>query len=103
MAFKDSNGRITIDEVAANKDIANLNKTLESLEGTLNYLNQIIALAETFSGKTGNAIVDTSNTMKSEISTYISEINDTIDYINSVISKYQMIDSQIKDSINGSL
>ena len=51
MAFKDANGRITIDEVAAQKDISNINAALEHLLTADSLLTQMINIASEFSGE----------------------------------------------------
>ena len=52
MAFRDENGKITIDEQAAQQDIKNLNRSKESLTTAIDHLKEIIALASEFSGNT---------------------------------------------------
>ena len=46
MAFRDSDGRITIDEIAADKDIKQLRSSIEDMQKGLAELQEILAEAE---------------------------------------------------------
>ena len=60
MAFKDENGKITIDEIAAASDIKHINEAKEHFSAAYDLLSQMINMASEFSGKTGPAIVEAS-------------------------------------------
>lgn len=99
MAFKDENGRITIDEIAAEKDIQQLYKSKQTLEDALNLVKQIEIEASEFSGITGETILDSSDLIQAQIDELISETETTIETIKQVVSKYQAIDADIKSKI----
>lgn len=101
MAFKDENGRITIDEIAAQQDIRNLNKSKESLSTAIEHLKEIVALAAEFSGNTGTAIGETALQLQKQIQATIDSVDTTSNNIDSTIKKYQAIDAALKDAING--
>lgn len=103
MAFKDANGRITIDEVAARKDINNLYASIECLSGVEGYLNQIISSAQTFKGDTGNQIFESASELLGEIKAYKDMIAETCEDITRVVAKYQKIDAEVRDMINNAL
>ena len=99
MAFKDSNGRITIDEIAAQKDTQNLSAAMENYNSAINQLNQIASLAAEFKGETANSISESTVLIRQEIETLVSSISESIGFINSTVSKYQQIDSNLKTII----
>lgn len=101
MAFKDENGKITIDEIAAQQDIRNLNKSKESLLTAIEHLKEIVALAAEFSGNTGTAIGETALQLQKQIQATIDSVDTTSNNIDSTIKKYQAIDAALKDAING--
>ena len=101
MAFKDQNGQITINEIAAQKDIRNLQKSKENLYAAISDLKEIIGLASEFSGNTGVVITETTLLLQKQMETTISFIDDTTENIDSTVKKYQAIDSNLKDIING--
>ncbi len=101
MAFKDQNGKITIDEVAAAQDVRNLNKSKESLLDAVSRLKEIQAVASEFSGKTGTVITETAVQLEKEISAAIASVDETVANIQGTVQKYQAIDSHLKDLING--
>lgn len=99
MAFKDENGRITIDEIAAERDVLQLYKSKQALEDALNLVKQIKIEVSEFSGITGETILDSSNHIQAQIDELISETETTIESIKQVVSKYQAIDADIKSKI----
>ena len=101
MAFKDENGKITIDEIAAQQDIRNLNKSKESLLTAIDHLKEIVAIAAEFSGNTGTAIGETALQLQKQIQATIDSIDTTSNNIDTTIKKYQAIDAALKDAING--
>ena len=99
MAFKDENGRITIDEIAAERDVLQLYKSKQALEDALNLVKQIKIEASEFSGITGETISDSSDHIQTQIDELISETETTIETIQQAVSKYQAIDADIKSKI----
>lgn len=101
MAFKDSNEKITIDEVAAGNDVKNLNKSKENLISAIEKFKEVISIASEFSGNTGTAIVENSSLIQKAIKEAIVRIETTTNNINSTVKKYQSVDSNLKDTIDG--
>lgn len=99
MAFRDSNGTITIDEVAAEKDIKQLRLSKENMEMALKELQEILAQADEFSGNTGMRIRDASMAMINDINKSIEGIDTTIEHIQMTVNKYQQIDLDLKKMI----
>lgn len=97
MAYYDENGRITIDEVAAEKDLKNLSVAMEHFLTAKEYLNQIISVASTFSGKTANAIDEQARMLLSQLESIINTDDELAEQIKSAVDKYKKIDSNLKN------
>lgn len=103
MAYYDENGRITIDEVAANNDINKLKKTKESLEIALRYINQIKVLEDEFQGN----FVAPMNSAFVELEKGITELISIIEAlslaIDKTVKKYRQIDDSLAKTIVSTL
>lgn len=100
MAFKDANGRITIDEVAAQKDIANIRATIQYLQAARDSLNEIMYQSQSFSGRTAVGIEESSLQLIKEYDKMIHQLNDTVTNITNTVEKYRKIDEDLKNYIN---
>ncbi len=103
MAFKDENGKITIDEIAAQKDIQKLTAAKECLLNAEKYLREISAISMEFSGNSQKMIFESSQLFQSKIALLNRNIDECNSTIKSTINKYQLIDSKLKDVINSSI
>ncbi len=102
MAFKDSNGRITIDDIAAEKDIANVRAANEHLIIAEKLLSQMITISSGFSGNTGKSISEASALLQKQVRLMMEYSDNTVNSIHAVIRKYEEKDRQLKELINGS-
>ena len=100
MAFKDANGRITIDEVAAQKDVANIQAAIRDLQAARDSLNEIMCQAQSFSGRTANSMVEYSARLLKEYDVLISKLEESASLIQQTIDKYQKIDENVRNIIN---
>lgn len=100
MAYKDANGRITIDEVAAQKDVNNLNFSLECLMAVNEMLLEINRASFEFSGHTAVEIQTYSDELMKLISTLSEDVTETISLIENTVKKYQEIDRSLKETID---
>ncbi len=100
MKLYDEDGRIMIDESAAEKDIANLRVSKANLENALSFIDEINIEAAEFSGNTGLVLVDSSANVKKQIKKLISETELAIESIERTIGRYQDIDRKLKDTVN---
>ena len=100
MAFKDSNGRITIDEIAAQRDIQNLSAAIENYNSAIQRLNQISSLTAEFKGETANTISESTLLIRQDIEKLQSAITESIGFINTTVNKYQQIDANLKSMID---
>lgn len=101
MAFRDENGKITIDEIAAQQDVRNLNRSKENLVSSVNYCKEILAIASEFSGSTGTVITESAIMLQKQIENAIQNIDVAVQNIDSTVKKYQAIDSELRDMIRG--
>lgn len=99
MAFRDENGKITIDEIVAQGDIRKLLAALEGLTKTLEYIRQVKEEAAEFSGNTGTAIIESSHQLLAQLHTLEKEIREAIDEIERTVSKYKTIDANLRGVI----
>ena len=100
MAFKDSNGRITIDEVAAQKDINNIKAAILDLQAARDSLNEIMYQAQSFSGRTAVGIEESSLQLIKEYDKMIQQLNETATTIANTVEKYRKIDEDLKNYIS---
>lgn len=101
MAFIDENGKITIDENAAERDIKNLRISKEHLSTALSVIKQIEVESAEFEGATGTALGNTAQQLQVEIKKLLAQTEETIYQIRYVIDKYQAIDASLKETIQG--
>ena len=95
MAFKDANGKITIDEVAAQKDIANIRSAIQDIQAARDSLREIMYQAQSFSGKTAISIEESSLQLIKEYDKTIQQLNETVTAITSTVDKYRKIDENL--------
>lgn len=99
MAFKDSNGRITIDEAAAQKDIANIRAAIQDLQAARDSLNEIMYQSQSFAGNTALGIEGSSRQLINEYDRLIGQLQSTVATISSTVEKYRKIDDELKNYI----
>ena len=100
MALYDNNGKITIDEVAAEKDKNNLSTAIASLREAGTAIDRLIAQAQSTKGATGNAILEKATELKNQIRNMIGNLTESKDFITNTVIHYQRLDQQVKDVIN---
>ncbi|MGN0165882.1 MAG: hypothetical protein ACI39R_06835 [Lachnospiraceae bacterium] len=99
MAICDAGGMILIDEVEAQNDINNLNKSNESLKEALEVMNTINIQAEEFEGNVGKALSENAVEFKNKITALIQEVEESVRLIQQTVAKYQQIDTSLKEQI----
>lgn len=103
MAYQDSAGNITIDEIAAQADKNRINQALASLENARNTVKILSETAATGQGKTSLAISEKSQELIVKIDEMISRLYETENFITSTVNYYQAIDEELRQNINSSL
>ena len=96
MAFKDENGRITIDEDAANSDIFKIRCAQERLDESRRALKALIGNAQTCKGQTAEAICNKGNEIMFEINRLYDKLTDSSKYIQRVVAIYKAKDQKLK-------
>lgn len=102
MALYDENGKITIDENAAQYDVRRIKDALYCLNESRKTLNSLIQQATHTQGETGSAIIEKAAELRGQIDAMIGRLNETESFINRTVAHYQRIDRQVKDIINSS-
>lgn len=99
MAYKDFNGKITIDEVAARQDIEKINIAIMKLEEAKNALNQVIQQGTHTKGSTGSAIVSKGSELKKQLDIMTNNLNNEVRAIRQTVEKYKRLDAEVKAEI----
>lgn len=102
MALYDENGKITIDEIAAQNDIKRINAAIHSLNNSKAAIQNLINQASGGQGQTTNAILEKATELKGQIDAMINRLNETSWFISKTVSHYQWVDQQVKNIINTS-
>ena len=100
MAFIDSNGKITIDEVAAQKDIANIEAAIADLTEARDSINEMMYQSQSFQGKTASAVGEVSALIVKDYNDLIEQLENTKTVIKNTIAHYEKIDEDLKAHIN---
>lgn len=100
MAFRDENGKITIDEIAAASDIKHIEAAKEHLKIACNLLTTMNNKAIDFSGKTGTSVSDACIALQKHINKLLEAGNVTQKNIECIVKKYERIDSDLKELVN---
>lgn len=99
MPYFDENGRITIDEDAAVKDIKRLRESAQVLKDSRAAIRSMKRQAMEFHGEMSNAIVEKANEMERRQTAMIEKLEETAAYIQRVVNRYQKLDEDIKKAI----
>lgn len=99
MAYFDENGRITIDEDAAARDIKRLRESAQVLKDSRAAIRSVKSQALEFQGEMSAAIVEKANEMERRQTAMIEKLEDTAAYIQKVVNRYQKLDEEIKKAI----
>ena len=100
MAYYDENGNITIDEKAAEADIANITKAITSIEEAQRGIQQIYIQCGAFSGEGAEAMIAAGKETDDQLARLVEELNREIKMIRTTVAKYQEIDRNLRDMIN---
>lgn len=99
MALKDSSGRITIDEHAAQQDINKLHQAIQHLQNSQRAIENIINQAATEQGQTASAILEKAAELSKRINAMIRNLNETSSFISHTVAHYQEVDRLLKEAI----
>lgn len=99
MAYRDRNGKITIDEYAANQDIKRLSEAVQVLKESRNAIQNLQRQAEELRGETAVAVQVKGQEMYRKLTTMIDKLEETIAFIRKTVRYYEELDAEIKRSI----
>ena len=92
MAYRDENGKITIDDVAAGEDI----KKQAILQNALQSLRAAQTEGANSKGQTAQAIYDKSQELINQIQRLDNNLEETTNYIRHVLAVYKAKDEMLK-------
>lgn len=92
MAYHDANGKITIDEVVANRDISHALQAKQSLAEAEAKLKLMLQQTETFEGETARALSEKSGELLARVRKVMDSIDETVSYTRHVVAVYRAID-----------
>lgn len=95
MAYHDSSGQITIDEVVAQGDIVRMQSARTILEESLIAVNRLIQQAEQGQGEASVAVAEKATELAGLVSTLITELSENADLVRRVVEKYRLIDEEL--------
>lgn len=96
MAYYDKNGRITIDEAAANQDIRRLREAAQILKESQASIRSLQRQGSEMQGLTAQAIQEKSMEMEKQLGRMITKLESTADYIQKVVANYRRQDEELK-------
>jgi len=102
MAYKDSSGRITIDEQAAAQDIRRLQEAMQILSDSRKAIVNIINQASGEQGLAARAICEKAREMCGLIDALNNRLSETASFISRTVAHYQEVDRQVKEAIQAS-
>lgn len=102
MAYKDSSGRITIDEQAAAQDIRRLQEAMQILKDSRKAIVNIINQASGEQGLAAQAICEKAREMCNAIDALVNRLSETSSFISRTVAHYQEVDRQVKEAIQNS-
>ena len=94
MAYRDENGKITIDDVAAGEDIRKIERAQAILQNALQSLRA--AQTTNSKGQTAQAIYDKSQELINQIQRLDNNLEETTNYIRHVLAVYKAKDEMLK-------
>lgn len=99
MAYYNFDGTITIDEIAAQRDIQKIKETIPVLESAHVAIKQIVEQSASGQGEITAAIIDKAEEMNKALSKLMQNLEDTQDTIARTIEYYRQVDQEVKEMI----
>lgn len=96
MAYRDENGKITIDDVAAGEDIRKIERAQSALQNALRSLKAAQTEGANMKGQTARAIYDKSQELVNQMQRLDHNLEETTNYIRHVLAVYKAKDEMLK-------
>ena len=102
MAYRDMNGKVMIDEAAAQADIRQERQAEQILRRAANALQAVQNESNSFQGETAAAIGERAEQLRRQILNLISDLEDTQHYTQRVVRRYWLLDQKWKQIFESS-
>ena len=102
MAYRDMNGKVMIDEAAAQADIRQEGQAEQILRRAANALQAVQNESNSFQGETAAAIGERAEQLRRQILNLISDLEDTQNYTQRVVRRYWLLDQKWKQIFESS-
>lgn len=102
MAYRDMNGKVMIDEAAAQADIRQERQAEQILRRAANALQAVQNESNSFQGETAAAIGERAEQLRRQILNLISDLEDTQNYTQRVVRCYWLLDQKWKQIFESS-
>ena len=102
MAYRDMNGKVMIDEAAAQADIRQERQAEQILRRAANALQAVQNESNSFQGETAAAIGERAEQLRRQILNLISDLEDTQNYTQRVVRRYGLLDQKWKQIFESS-
>ena len=102
MAYRDMNGKVMIDEAAAQADIRQERQAEQILRRAANALQAVQNESNSFQGETAAAIGERAEQLRHQILNLISNLEDTQNYTQRVVRRYWLLDQKWKQIFESS-
>lgn len=102
MAYRDMNGKVMIDEAAAQADIRQERQAEQILRRAANALQAVQNESNSFQGETAAAIGERAEQLRRQTLNLISDLEDTQNYTQRVVRRYWLLDQKWKQIFESS-
>ena len=92
MAYHDADGKITIDEAVANRDISHALQARQSLAEAEAKLKLMLSQTDAFEGETAQALNEKSAQLLARVQKMMAQIDEMVSYTRRVVAHYRAID-----------
>lgn len=98
MAYHDMNGKVMIDEAAAQADIRQERQAEQILRRAAQALQAVQNESNSFQGETATAINEKAEQLRRKILSLVSDLEDTQSYTQRVVRRYWLLDQKWKQT-----
>ena len=102
MAYRNSDGVITIDEDVALDDVRKMEEVRQTLKRAAQRMRELISEAQGYDGETIHAIIDKATEKLRKIEKLIRSLEEAQSYTKRVVAHYQLVDQECKKKLENS-
>lgn len=100
MAYQNSDGKIMIDEIAAQSDLNRLMRAADILRHVGQAFGVVISETGSFQGETAKAIMETAQSFQARAQQMVSALDESQAYIRRVVAYYREVDRKAREAIS---